>query len=101
MPQTWRGVYNGNSEYIDSMRRTWDQRRRLEEKYRRSPGTSGRSWRTRASTTTSLRAGDIQLGGTAPMPGAGVAAQTGPRPRPRHGHGHGHTPAPPTTGTSD
>lgn len=98
MPQTWRGVYNGNSEYIDSMRRTWDQRRRLEEKY---PEVAGDQRPILAHEgkyhDVPLRAGDIQLGGTAPMPGAGVAAKQGHG----HGHGHGHTPAPPTTGTSD
>ncbi|MFG1634523.1 FmdB family zinc ribbon protein [Pseudonocardia alni] len=91
MPQTWRGVYNGNSEYIDSMRRTWDQRRRLEEKY---PEIAGDQRPILAHEgkyhDAPLRAGDIQLGGTAPMPGAGVAAKHGHG----HGHGHGHTPTP-------
>ncbi|MCF7552962.1 zinc ribbon domain-containing protein [Pseudonocardia sp. WMMC193] len=80
MPQTWRGVYNGNSEYIDSMRRSWDSRQKLEEKY---PEIAGDQRPILAHEgryhDAPLRAGDIQLSGTAPVPGAKA-----------HGHGHGH-----------
>ena len=33
MPQTWKGTYRGNREYITSLQRQWEQRRRLEERY--------------------------------------------------------------------
>jgi putative FmdB family regulatory protein len=33
MPQTWRGTYQGNPEYLGQLRRQWDARRKLEEKY--------------------------------------------------------------------
>jgi hypothetical protein len=33
MPQTWRGTYNGDKEYVTELRREWDTRQRLEEKY--------------------------------------------------------------------
>ena len=33
MPQTWRGVYDGSPEYVDRMRRTWEQRQKLEERH--------------------------------------------------------------------
>jgi putative FmdB family regulatory protein len=33
MPQTWRGTYGGNSEYVTSLQRQWEQRRRLEDRY--------------------------------------------------------------------
>lgn len=33
MPQTWRGTYGANREYVAELRRTADARRRLEEKY--------------------------------------------------------------------
>src|ERR1700712_2399228 len=33
MPQTWRGTYNGNREYVASLRRTVDARQKLEEKH--------------------------------------------------------------------
>jgi hypothetical protein len=79
MPQTWRGVYNGSSEYVDRMRRTWDQRQKLEAKY---PEIAGDQRPILAHEgryhDAPLRAGDIPLRGTPPMPGAG------------HGHGHGH-----------
>lgn len=33
MPQTWRGVYHGDREYVTRMQRQWDRRQRLEAKY--------------------------------------------------------------------
>jgi putative FmdB family regulatory protein len=33
MPQTWRGTYEGNPEYVGQLRRQWEGRRKLEEKY--------------------------------------------------------------------
>ena len=51
MPQTWRGTYEGNREYVTQLRRTAEQRRAVEEK---SPGTArvtaARCSPTRAAT---------------------------------------------------
>jgi hypothetical protein len=33
MPQTWRGTYEGNPEYVGQLRRQWSAREKLEEKY--------------------------------------------------------------------
>lgn len=33
MPQTWRGTYNGNREYVTSLQRTAEARQRLEDKH--------------------------------------------------------------------
>jgi len=33
MPQTWRGTYEGNPEYVGQLHRQWDVRRKLEDKY--------------------------------------------------------------------
>jgi putative FmdB family regulatory protein len=33
MPQTWRGTYGGNREYVTQLRRTADERRALEERH--------------------------------------------------------------------
>ncbi|HEX7660911.1 MAG TPA: FmdB family zinc ribbon protein [Pseudonocardiaceae bacterium] len=33
MPQTWRGTYEGNREYLTQLRRTAEQRARLEEQH--------------------------------------------------------------------
>ena len=33
MPQTWRGTYEGNPEYLGQLRRQWGARQKLEEKY--------------------------------------------------------------------
>ena len=33
MPQTWRGAYEGNPEYVGQLRRQWETRQKLEDKY--------------------------------------------------------------------
>jgi len=33
MPQTWRGTYEGNSEYLGHLRKQWSTRQKLEENY--------------------------------------------------------------------
>ena len=64
MPQTWRGTYEGNPEYVGQLRRQWEARQKLEGKYEELRGDrrpvlahEGRYH------GTPLRAGD-------PLPGA-------------------------------
>jgi putative FmdB family regulatory protein len=33
MPQTWRGTHEANPEYVGQLRRRWEGRQKLEEKY--------------------------------------------------------------------
>lgn len=33
MPQTWRGTYGADPQYVAQLRRQWEARQRLEEKY--------------------------------------------------------------------
>jgi putative FmdB family regulatory protein len=33
LPQTWRGTYEGNPEYVGQLRRQWEGRQKLEDKY--------------------------------------------------------------------
>jgi putative FmdB family regulatory protein len=33
MPQTWRGTHEGSPEYLGQLRRQWNERQKLEEKY--------------------------------------------------------------------
>jgi putative FmdB family regulatory protein len=33
MPQTWRGTYDGNREYVGRLQRQWAERQRLEERH--------------------------------------------------------------------
>jgi putative FmdB family regulatory protein len=33
MPQTWRGTYEGHPEYVGQLRRQWETRQKLEDKY--------------------------------------------------------------------
>jgi predicted nucleic acid-binding Zn ribbon protein len=92
MPQTWRGTYNGNREYLTAMQRKWDQRQRLEAKH---PELAGDTRPVAAHEgryeQVPLRVGDpvIESGKSAatpsePAPGSEPAAP------PSHGHGHGH-----------
>ncbi len=82
MPQTWRGTYNGDREYVTNLRRQWDQRQRLEAKHPELAGDQrpiiAHEGRFHGAP---LRAGD-------PVPGHG------------HGHGHGHAPEKPSDGSS-
>jgi putative FmdB family regulatory protein len=77
MPQTWRGTYGGDREYVTRMRRQWDARQRLEAKHPEIADDHrpilAHEGRYHAAP---LRAGD-------PVMGGGPAA-TG------HGHGHSH-----------
>jgi putative FmdB family regulatory protein len=79
MPQTWRGTYGANREYVTQLRREWDGRQRLEEKHPELQGDrrpilahEGRYH------NAPLRQGD-------PMPGS--AGHPSP---PAHSHGHTH-----------
>jgi putative FmdB family regulatory protein len=80
MPQTWRGVHEGNREYVTGMRRQWERRQKLEANH---PELAGDQRPILAHegrySAAPLRAGDAVLGG-----GPGAAAGDG------HGHGHGH-----------
>jgi putative FmdB family regulatory protein len=81
MPQTWRGTYEGNPEYVGQLRRQWETRQKLEDRYEELRGDrrpvlahEGRY------SGAPLRAGD-------PVPGGQG-----------HGHGHGHAESHPARG---
>lgn len=83
MPQTWRGTYNGNREYVTQLRREWDTRRRLEDKHPELQGDrrpilahEGRF------EHAPLRAGDPLVGPSVP--------HSHPHP---HSHAHPHSPS--------
>jgi hypothetical protein len=81
MPQTWRGTYGGDREYVTGLQRQWERRQRLEEKHPELAGDQrpiiAHEGRYHAAP---LRAGD-------PLVGHGHG---------HGGHGHGHgTAAPP------
>jgi putative FmdB family regulatory protein len=79
MPQTWRGVYAGNREYLGRMRRQWEQRQRLEAKYPEIAGDQ------RPILAHEGRYHDAPLRAGDPIPDTGT-----PGHEHRHGHGHGH-----------
>ncbi len=77
MPQTWRGTYEGNPEYVGQLRRQWEARQKLEDRYEELRGDRrpvlAHEGRYHGAP---LRAGD-------PLPGTGGPGE--------HGHGeHGH-----------
>ena len=89
MPQTWRGTYEGHPEYVGQLRRQWEARQKLEDKYQELRGDRrpvlAHEGRYHGAP---LRAGDEPAPGAAPGPG--------------HTHGHGDSPhvhakEPPTT----
>ena len=81
MPQTWRGTYEGNREYVTGLQRQWERRQRLEARHPELAGDQrpivAHEGRYHGAP---LRAGDPVIGGS-PGPGHG------------HGHGHGHASA--------
>jgi putative FmdB family regulatory protein len=83
MPQTWRGTYDGDREYVNRMQRQWERRQKLEARH---PELAGDQRPILAHEgryhEVPLRAGDPVLGGR-----AGVG----------HGHGHGHAARPAAT----
>ena len=90
MPQTWRGTYEGDREYLGHLRQEWTARQKLEDRYEELRGDrrpivahEGRY------ASAPLRAGD-------PVPGsstdAGPAHSLGGHTPGRHSHGgHSHT----------
>ena len=40
MPQTWRGLYHGDGEYVTRMQQQWHRRQQLEAKYPELAGDS-------------------------------------------------------------
>jgi len=85
MPQTWRGTYNGDREYVTSLRRTAEQRQKLEERHPELAGDrrpivahEGRY------ESAPLRAGDRMPSGTSVPSGT-------PEPSSGQGHSHGHS----------
>jgi putative FmdB family regulatory protein len=101
MPQTWKGTYGGNPEYVTGLRRQWERRRRLEDRY---PELAGDTRPVVAHegpySAVPLRAGDPAVGGPAPAaPGGHAAAHShvpsdsGTHPHAgAHGHDHGQPP---------
>ncbi|MGA8209034.1 MAG: zinc ribbon domain-containing protein [Nocardioidaceae bacterium] len=92
MPQTWRGTHDAHPEYVAGLRRQWEGRQRLEEKYPELQGDrrpilahEGRYH------DAPLRAGDPEMQPSpAPTPRS--------RPRPTDGPAPGPTSGPATTG---
>ena len=106
MPQTWRGTYNGNREYLSTLRGQWASRQRLEAKYPEIAGDQrpilAHEGRYHGAP---LRAGDVEVGTGSARPSHGHDHPHGHSHAHGHDHSHGHTPSsaaatatPPTPG---
>ena len=92
MPQTWKGTYGGNREYITSLQRQWERRQRLECRY---PELAGDRRPVVAHegpySTFPLRAGDAGGRRTSGAADASAAGSVGEGHHHAHRHGHLHT----------
>jgi putative FmdB family regulatory protein len=79
MPQTWRGTHEGNPEYLGQLRRQWNDRQKLEEKYDELRGDRrpvlAHEGRYHAAP---LRAGDPPASSARPAAPTPAAADAGP-----------------------
>jgi putative FmdB family regulatory protein len=96
MPQTWKGTYRGNREYVTSLQRQWEQRCRLEERYPELAGDS----RPVVAHEGRYSAVPLRAGDTAASTGARGSGDTADAPSKEivggghhhaHPHGHPHT----------
>ena len=92
MPQTWRGTYGGDREYVTGLRRQWEQRQRLEAKHPELAGDQ------RPIIAHEGRYHDAPLRAGDPLPGKGRGgksesgqSQGATGSQGGHGHGHGHS----------
>jgi putative FmdB family regulatory protein len=95
MPQTWKGTYRGNREYVTGLQRVWEKRRRLEERYPELAG-DGRPVVAHEGrySAVPLRAGDPVASPAAGGSGASAAPGKGFL---GGGHDHAHPHAHPHT----
>lgn len=90
MPQTWRGTYNADREYVTQLRRVADARAKLEERHPELRGDR----RPVLAHEGPYQASPLRKGDPAPPSDAVIdRAQSGSHGRPGHGHmrGSGHT----------
>lgn len=86
MPQTWRGTYHGNREYVTGLQRQWERRERLEAKHPELRGdTRPVAAHEGRYEHAPLRAGEPMLGSS------GSGSESDQSHSHGHGHGHGHS----------
>jgi putative FmdB family regulatory protein len=82
MPQTWRGTYEGNPEYLGQLRKQWETRSKLEDKHEELRGDQ----RPVLAHEGQYHAAPLRAGDPAPTP----PPRSAPSPR-----AHDPAPAPP------
>ncbi|AGP59790.1 FmdB family zinc ribbon protein [Streptomyces rapamycinicus] len=83
MPQTWKGTYRGDRDYVTAMRRTAESRQKLEERYPELAGDR----RPIVAHEGRYEAAPLRAGDPLPAPSGGAGHGHGHT----HGHGHGHS----------
>ncbi|GAA1917164.1 hypothetical protein GCM10009716_27830 [Streptomyces sodiiphilus] len=79
MPQTWKGTYRGDREYVTALQRTAEARRKLEDKH---PELAG--------DRRPILAHEGRFEGAPLRAGDTVPSTAGPSGHHSHGHEHGH-----------
>ncbi|MBA2560279.1 MAG: zinc ribbon domain-containing protein [Propionibacteriales bacterium] len=82
MPQTWKGTYAGDRDYVSSLRRTAEQREAFEQRH---PEVAG-DRRPIVAHEGRFEGAPLRQGD--PVPPADTSPHSHRHP---HGHGHGHT----------
>ncbi|MEP7024608.1 MAG: zinc ribbon domain-containing protein [Actinomycetota bacterium] len=89
MPQTWRGTYEGNREYLTQLRRTAEQRQVMEARHPELAGDR----RPILAHEGRYEAAPLRAGDALPSPGTGAvpsAQAEAPSAAPPAGHHHSH-----------
>jgi putative FmdB family regulatory protein len=83
MPQTWKGTYAGDRDYVTSLRRTAEQRQAFEQRHPEEAGDR----RPVVAHEGRFEGAPLRRGDPLPADSGAGPPQPGP-----HGHGHSHGP---------
>jgi hypothetical protein len=90
MPQTWKGTYAGDRDYVTSLRRTAEQRQAFEQRHPEEAGDR----RPVVAHEGRFEGAPLRRGDPVPADSGAGPPQPGPHGH-SHGHEHGHGPAHP------
>jgi len=85
MPQTWRGTYEGNPEYLGQLRHQWEARSKLEDKHEELRGDQ----RPVLAHEGHYHAAPLRAGDPLPVMPTAPATSAAAAPAPGHNFGSG------------
>lgn len=88
MPQTWKGTYRGDRDYVTTLRRTAESRRKLEEKHPELAGDR----RPIVAHEGRYEGAPLRAGDALPAPSEGAGHGHSHTHGHSHSHSHGHSP---------